>query len=213
MLPSRQDIVNDPSCAFSILDEDLSAPISGLTTKFPARSVMSVVPPNESITTVPDCNSAKNLGSPENATWLPGVNLIEPFPLSVKVVLPFSPVRTTSPGKIVLSAGAGIEPTKTSPTELSEPSACPLETPAKATSKKSIDSSRRDKTPVQLARLTVSEGWVTRVPLKEEWRTGRYPWNAPSVMAHPELLALRSAVVHIRIPGNAHLLVAQPGTL
>src|SRR5215470_8585633 len=85
---------------------------------------ISVVPPNEVITTIPVLSSLMYRGSGANDISVLGASFIDPFPLIEIAAVPVSPVLTVSPEKIVASAGAGVPFMDTDPVEVIEPIDC-----------------------------------------------------------------------------------------
>src|SRR6266581_1317171 len=121
MAPSEQVTRKEPSGALSIDASTVCSFMEGTKTSFPIRKVNPFGPLTEFITTAPASNSAVYSYLPEKRTRLRGESLSEPFPLMLKVAEPDSPVRTLSPEKIVISAGAGEAFTYASPMLVREP--------------------------------------------------------------------------------------------
>ena len=95
--------------------------MTGATTYVPARTEISVAPPNEFNTAVPAFNSPVYRGSGAKEISLFEASFMAPFPLIETVAVPFAPVLTVSPGNIVASGGAGAPLIETDSVELIEP--------------------------------------------------------------------------------------------
>src|SRR5690348_14868973 len=85
---------------------------------------MPEAPAKVVITTVPEVNSARYVGSAAKTRCVCGESLKEPLPLMVNVATAESPVSTASPEKIVDSVGTRAPLTYTLPTVLNEPNGC-----------------------------------------------------------------------------------------